>query len=68
MAESFKKMKDDVRDYTTKMNRPFTVTYNALTQSIEVLDSRDKLTRYAASIKGDLTRLINAIEKSVPLK
>jgi phenylalanine-4-hydroxylase len=61
-------MKEDVKEYTTKMNRPLTVNYNALTQSIEVLDSRDKLTRYAASIKGDLTRLISAIEKTVPQK
>lgn len=65
VAESFKKMKDQVREYTLTLNRPFTVSYNALTQSIEVLDSKEKLVRYASSINGDLNRLISALQKNL---
>ena len=45
------------------MQRPFVVRYNALTQSIEVLDSKDKVARLAQTIKGDVSRLAAAIEK-----
>ncbi|KAJ3081632.1 hypothetical protein HK102_002224 [Quaeritorhiza haematococci] len=66
VAESFKEMKEQVRDYASSLNRPFTVRYNALTQSIEILDTKDKVMRYAQNIRGDLTRLIAAIDKITP--
>jgi phenylalanine-4-hydroxylase len=56
-------MKDDVKEYASKMKRPFAVKYNPLTQSIEVLDTRDKVIRFASSIQSDLQRLISAIDK-----
>ncbi|KAJ3257904.1 hypothetical protein HK103_004195 [Boothiomyces macroporosus] len=65
VADSFKQMKDEVKEFATSLNRPFAVNYNALTQSIEVLDTKDKVLRYAAAIKGDMTRLISAIDKIV---
>ena len=56
-------MKEQVREFSATMNRPFDVRYNALTQSIEVLDQKDKVLRFAQNIRGDLTRLISAMEK-----
>lgn len=64
VANSFKEMKDQVKDYALKLKRPFAAHYNALTQSIEVLDTHDKIIRYAGVIREDLTRLVSAIEKT----
>ena len=63
MADSFKQMKDEVREYAATLQRPFAVRYNAYTQSIEVLDSKDKLIRLSSVIKGDLSALMSALEK-----
>lgn len=40
VADSFKDAQEKVRDFAAKMNRPFSVRYNALTQTIEVLDTK----------------------------
>lgn len=40
VADSFKDAQEKVRDFASTMNRPFSVRYNALTQSVEVLDSK----------------------------
>lgn len=66
VADSFKAMKEEVRHFAAGMERSFIVHYNPLTQSVEVLDSRDKLTRFASMIQGDLTRLSSAIDKTLP--
>ncbi|TPX58407.1 prephenate dehydratase [Spizellomyces sp. 'palustris'] len=64
VAESFKDMKEQVREYALKyMRRPFVVRYNALTETVELLDTKDKVVRYANGIRGDLGRLVGAIEK-----
>ncbi|KAJ3339704.1 hypothetical protein HDU91_000978 [Kappamyces sp. JEL0680] len=64
VASSFKQMKDQVKEFALKLNRPFSAHYNALTQSIEVLDTNDKIIRYANNIREDLGRLVSAIEKT----
>jgi len=61
VAESFKDMKDKVREYAASLNRPFSVRYNPYTQTIEVLDKKEKLLRFATSIKADMHLLIDAI-------
>jgi phenylalanine-4-hydroxylase len=58
-------MKERVRDYVETFKRPFVPRYNPLTQTIEVLDTKDKVVRYANNIKGDVTRLTSALEKIV---
>ncbi|KAI9197322.1 Biopterin-dependent aromatic amino acid hydroxylase-domain-containing protein [Polychytrium aggregatum] len=63
VTESFKEMKEQVREYANSMERPFVVRYNALTQSIEVLDTKDKVLRFASNLRGDITRLMNAIDR-----
>jgi phenylalanine-4-hydroxylase len=66
VADSFKKMKEQVMRYAeTSMKRPFIARYNALTQSIEVLDSKDRILRYAINIRSEVSRLISALEKNV---
>lgn len=38
--------------------------YNALTEQIEVLDSKDRLVRFARQVvRGDLGRLVGAVER-----
>ena len=64
VAESFQEMKEQVRKYAeTSIKRPFAARYNALTQSIDVFDTKDKILRYAVNIRGEVSRLISAIEK-----
>ncbi|KAH6571795.1 hypothetical protein BASA50_005559 [Batrachochytrium salamandrivorans] len=65
VADSFLQMKNDVREYTTTLKRPFTVHYNALTESIEILDNKEHIMRFASGVKSDLTRLISAIDKVI---
>ena len=62
IADSFKDAQEKVRDFASRMNRPFSVRYNALTQSIEVLDSKDKVVRFAKSIRDDMKTLTTVIE------
>lgn len=63
VAESFKDAQMRVREFANSCNRPFSVRYNAYTESIEILDSKDKVIRYAQSIKTDMLTLVDALEK-----
>ncbi|KAF8932139.1 hypothetical protein BGZ58_007207 [Dissophora ornata] len=63
VAESFKDAQMRVRDFANSLQRPFSVRYNAYTESIEILDSKDKVLRYAQSIKSDMLTLVDALEK-----
>lgn len=73
MVDAYEKISEEplnnhkciVRDYASELKRPFTVRHNALTQTIEVLDSKDKIMRFANNVKGDLSRLIAAFEKGL---
>ena len=62
VAESFKDAQEKVRDFAASMNRPFSVRYNALTQSIEVLDNKEKVVRFAKSIQADMKTLATVLE------
>ncbi|KAI8142697.1 Biopterin-dependent aromatic amino acid hydroxylase-domain-containing protein [Fennellomyces sp. T-0311] len=62
VADSFKDAQEKVRDFAANMNRPFSVRYNALTQSIEVLDTKDKMLRFAKGIRDDMKTLTTVIE------
>lgn len=63
VAESFNDAKEKVRDYAASLSRPFALRYNPYTESIEVLDSKDKLTSYAKSIKSDFEKMVAALEQ-----
>ncbi|KAI9487614.1 MAG: Biopterin-dependent aromatic amino acid hydroxylase-domain-containing protein [Benjaminiella poitrasii] len=62
VAESFKDAQEKVRDFAANMNRPFSVRYNALTQTIEVLDNKEKVVRFAKSIRDDMKTLATVLE------
>lgn len=63
VAESFKNAQERVRDFAATMDRPFSVRYNPYTQTIEVLDTKEKVLKFAASINSDMTTLMDAIAK-----
>ncbi|KAJ1654278.1 hypothetical protein IWQ61_005765 [Dispira simplex] len=62
VAESFNDAKEKVREFAKSLKRPFDVRYDPYTQTIEVLDNKDKLVRYAQSIKSDMEILTHALE------
>jgi phenylalanine-4-hydroxylase len=57
-------MKDQVKDYSSTLSRPFAVNYNAYTESIDVFDSSAKMIRFANGIRSDVSRLITALERN----
>ncbi|KAI8373156.1 Biopterin-dependent aromatic amino acid hydroxylase-domain-containing protein [Radiomyces spectabilis] len=59
VAESFKDAQEKVREFAANMNRPFSVRYNALTQTIEVLDN--KILRFAKNIRDDMKTLTDVL-------
>ncbi|KAF9347212.1 hypothetical protein BGX26_001287 [Mortierella sp. AD094] len=61
VTESFKDAKMRVREFTKSLSRPFSVRYNADTESIEILDSKEKVTRYAQNT--DIPALAESLEK-----
>ncbi len=63
VAESFKRATDKVREYAATLTRSFSVRYNPYTETIEVLDCKEKIVRYATSIRGDMQTLVDAISK-----
>jgi phenylalanine-4-hydroxylase len=63
VAESFRDMKEKVRDYATGLPRPFAVRYSPYSEAIEILDTKEKLARYAASVKNSMHTLASALEK-----
>ncbi|XP_062374051.1 phenylalanine-4-hydroxylase [Sardina pilchardus] len=63
VAESFEDAKEKVRKFAGTIPRPFTVRYNAYTQSVEVLDSTQGLQNLADTITGDMGILCNALRK-----
>lgn len=52
------------RDFAGRLSRPFHVRYNPYTETIEVLDSQEKLATFARSLKNDFEKLVIAMENS----
>ncbi|KAF4079875.1 hypothetical protein AMELA_G00183340 [Ameiurus melas] len=63
VAESFEDGKEKVRKFAATIPRPFSLRYNAYTQSIEVLDNTQKLRNMADSISSEMGILCSALEK-----
>jgi len=61
VAESFETAKAQMRQFALSLNRPFTVNYNPFTQTVEVLDTKEKLLNLANGLRADLGLLISAI-------
>lgn len=63
VADSFEDAKEKFRRWTSSMSRPFEVRYNPHTESIEVLDSVERLEGAVSMLNVELTHLQNAINK-----
>jgi phenylalanine-4-hydroxylase len=63
VAESFQDAKEKLIEFSNTLDRPFSVRYNALTQSIEILDSKYKLIRLIKDLQNQLSTLNNALTK-----
>ncbi|KAJ1990975.1 hypothetical protein GGI25_003828 [Coemansia spiralis] len=63
VADSFKDATAKLREFNVTMRRPFQVRYNPYTQSVEVLDSRDKVQHFARSIRNEMQLLTSALEQ-----
>ncbi|CAG8737138.1 15878_t:CDS:2, partial [Racocetra persica] len=61
IADSFKDAQQKVRDFSKSLDRPFSVRYNPYTESIEVLDTQEKVLRYAQSIKNDMVAMVDTL-------
>jgi len=63
VAESFQSAKEKLKHFAATMDRPFSIRYNALTQSIDILDSKDKLNTVIKELQSQLSTLATAIQK-----
>jgi len=63
VAESFASAKEKVREFASNMKRPFSVRYNPYSETIEVLDTKEKILRYGQSIKSSMQTLLTALDK-----
>jgi phenylalanine-4-hydroxylase len=61
VAESFLDAQHRIREFAATLRRPFAVKYNPYTQSIDLLDTKEKVLRFAANIGNDLQNLISSI-------
>ncbi|KAJ2716185.1 hypothetical protein H4R19_000788 [Coemansia spiralis] len=52
-----------LREFSATLSRPFQVRYNPFTQSIEVLDSKDKVNHLARAIGSEMQLLTNALDQ-----
>lgn len=62
VTESFKKMKQQVREFSKTLSRSFGVRYNPYTESIEVLDRHQEIVRFIHDIHGDMEVLLDALD------
>jgi len=61
-ADSFDKAKEQMRDFARSLKRPFQLRYNAFTQTVEILDTKEKIVQLAAEIQSQATLLSEAIK------
>ncbi|RKP20409.1 tyrosine 3-monooxygenase [Rozella allomycis CSF55] len=62
VAESFKDAQEKVRNFSHTLERGFTVRYNPYTQTIDVLDTKEKILQHANTIQTDLSLLLDSIK------
>ncbi|KAL3884244.1 hypothetical protein ACJMK2_030462 [Sinanodonta woodiana] len=63
VAESFESAQAKMRAFATTIPRPFSVRYNAYTESVEVITKKDQVINLTRTIKGDLDILEQALRK-----
>jgi len=63
VAESFQSAQEKMRVFAETLSRPFSLRYNPYTQSIDILDTKDKLVNVANSIKAQASSLAAALNR-----
>ncbi|XP_055952914.1 protein henna-like isoform X2 [Argiope bruennichi] len=63
LAESFEDAQRKVREFALSIPRPFTVKYNAYTQSVEILDAKPQVEELAKDIHSEMELLMDALRK-----
>ncbi|KAL1131005.1 hypothetical protein AAG570_012243, partial [Ranatra chinensis] len=63
VAESFEDAKEKFRRWVSTMSRPFEVRFNPHTQSVEVLDSVDRLDNLVSQMNLEMLHLTTALDK-----
>lgn len=63
VAESFQSAQEKMRVFADTLSRPFSLRYNPYTQSIDILDTKDKLVSLAGSIKAQASSLAAALNR-----
>ncbi|XP_011299399.1 tyrosine 3-monooxygenase [Fopius arisanus] len=63
VAESFEDAKEKFRRWVSTMSRPFEVRFNPHTQTVEVLDTVERLEGLVAQLNLEMTHLTNAMNK-----
>jgi phenylalanine-4-hydroxylase len=63
IADSFKTAKEKLKEWANDIPKPFTVHYDPYTQSLVLLDNKDRVSRLARDIKYELQILEDAIKK-----
>lgn len=63
VAESFEDAKEKFRRWVSTMSRPFEVRFNPHTQSVEILDTVDRLDNLLAQMNLEMQHLTTAITK-----
>jgi phenylalanine-4-hydroxylase len=61
VADSFPSAQQKIREYAGTLKRPFTASYNPYTQTIQILDTKEKILRYASNIGNDIQVLVGAL-------
>jgi len=64
-TESFEDAKRKVKEFASTLDRPFTVRYNALTETVEVLDTKSAVTSFSKQIRNDMSTLTEALDKLI---
>jgi len=62
VADSFDKATAQMREFARSLQRPFQLRYNPYTQSIEILDTKEKLVKLASEIQSSASLLSEAIK------
>lgn len=62
-TDSFTDAKEQMREFSRTIKRPFGVRYNPYTQSVEILSNTRKILNLVSELKGDLCIVTNALAK-----
>lgn len=61
VADSFASAKDKMIAYAASLDKPFVCRYDALRESISILDSNQAINQLAESVRSDMSKLVQAL-------